>query len=52
MKYKTNEYNIEIKIFNKIFITNNMKRAKIIIKNKHYYLKENIICEKKILKLK
>ena len=42
MVYKANESNQEIKIFNKAFIKNNIKRAKIIIKNKQYDLKENI----------
>jgi len=49
MIYKTAEYNK--KIFNKAFIANNIKRAKIIIKNKQYYLKENIINENKIVKI-
>ena len=34
--------NKEIKIYNEEFITNNMKRAKIIINNKQYELKGNI----------
>ena len=50
MIYKIFEYNK--KIFNKDFITNNMKRAKIIIKNKQYYLKENIKTENRIFKIK
>ena len=50
MIYKTTEYNK--KIFNKVFIENNMKRAKIILKNKEYYLKENINNENKIVKIK
>ena len=40
MIYKTNEINKDIKIFNPKFISNNMKRAKLIINNKQYYLKE------------
>ena len=51
MIYKTNESNQEIKIFNETFIENNMKRAKIIIKNKQYDLKENIKSENKIFKI-
>ena len=50
MIYKTAEYNK--KIFNKAFIENNMKRAKIIIKNKQYYLKENIKSKIKVCKIK
>ena len=37
MIYETSETNKKIKIFNQEFIKNNMKRAKIIIKNKQYY---------------
>ena len=50
MEYKTAEYNK--KIFNKEFIANNMKRAKIIIKNRQYYLKGNIKSEIKVFKIK
>ena len=51
MIYKENESNQEIKIFNKAFIKNNIKRAKIIIKNKQYNLKENIKSENKTFKI-
>ena len=50
MIYETAECNK--KIFNKAFIENNMKRAKIIIKNKQYYLKENIKSKNKVFKIK
>ena len=50
MIYKTNGSNKDIKIFNQIFISNNMKRAKVFINNKQYDLKENI--ESKINKIK
>ena len=53
MIYKTNENNKEIKIFNKLFISSNIKRAKVIINNKQYDLKENIKSKiKKIYKIK
>ena len=42
MKYRKIENKKEIKILHNIFISNNIKRAKIIIKNKQYDLKENI----------
>jgi len=45
MKYVRDEYNNKIKLFNKIFILNNKKIAKIIINNKQFELK-------KILKMK
>ena len=51
MIYKTNEYNKIIKIFNQEFISNNIKRSKIIINNKQYDLKENIIIENQILRI-
>ena len=52
MIYKKNK-NIEYtKIFNKIFILNNKKRAKIIINNKLSYLEENIENKKPIFKIK
>jgi len=51
MIYKTNEFNNTIKIFNEEFISNNMKRAKIIIKNKQYDLNENIKNEKQKIKV-
>ena len=51
MIYKKNEFNKEINIFHKEFISNNMKRAKIIIKNKQYDLKENTKSEIQILKI-
>ena len=41
MIYKKTGNNKELKIFNKIFISKNKKRAKIIINNKLYELKEN-----------
>ena len=41
MRYDSTE-NKEIKLFNKEFIINNMKRSKMIINNKQYNLKENI----------
>ena len=50
MEYRANESNKDIKIFNQIFISNNMKRAKVYINNKQYDLKENI--ESKINKIK
>ena len=50
MIYETAEYNK--KIFNDEFIANNLKRAKIIIKNKKYYLKGNIKSEFKVFKIK
>ena len=46
MKYKTNENNKDIKIINKIFITNNSKRTKIIINNKKYDFKKKIKSKK------
>jgi len=46
MIYKANKNNKEIQILNEEFILNNMKRAKIIINNKQYKLKE--IIENKI----
>ena len=51
MIYKAKENSIEIQIFNKKFISNNIKRAKIILNNKQYKLK-GIIKIKDILKLK
>ena len=44
--------NKEIKLYNIEFITNNMKRAKMIINNKLYKLKENIECQKSHCKIK
>ena len=41
MIYKNIGNNKELKIFNKIFISENNKRTKIIINNKQYELKEN-----------
>ena len=41
-----------IKIVNKIFISNNIKRARIIINNKQYKLKENIQSQKPNFKIK
>ena len=51
MKYIKDKFNNDINIFNKIFILNNKKIAKIIINNKQFELKENIKNEKKFLKL-
>ena len=42
MKYKANENDKQIKIFNESFVLNNIKRAKIIINNKQYKLKKII----------
>ena len=42
MKYRKTENSKEIKILHNIFISNNIKRAKLIINNKQYDLKENI----------
>ena len=42
MKYKKTENMNEKNILNKIFISNNIKRAKVIINNKQYDLKEKI----------
>ena len=39
---KNTENNKKITIFNKIFISNNKERAKIILNNKQYELKENL----------
>ena len=39
MKYARDKYNKKIKLFNKIFISNNKKIAKIIINNKQFELK-------------
>ena len=51
MIYEGTNYN-EIKILNKIFISNNIKRAKIIKNNKQYELKEMVGNHKQSLKLK
>ena len=51
MIYKTIK-NKEIKIVNKLFISENIKRAKLIINNKQYELKENIQSKKAISKIK
>ena len=51
MIYETNQYNKNIKLFNQEFIKNNIKRAKLIIKNKKFDLKENIKSENKIFKI-
>ena len=51
MIYETNNYN-EIKILNKVFISNNMKRSKIIINNKQYELKEIVRKNKPSFKIK
>jgi len=42
MIYKTTENEKETKIFNKLFISNNIAKAKIILNNKQYDLKGNI----------
>ena len=55
MIYKNTGKNEKIAIFNKIFISNNKKRAKIIINNKLYELKENLKNQKhffQIIKIK
>ena len=52
MKYERDKNTNEIKIFNKIFVLNNKKIVKIIINNKQFELKENIINEKLIVKIK
>ena len=55
MIYKNNGYNKEVSIFNKIFISKNKSRTKIIINNKQYELKENIENQKhfyQIIKIK
>ena len=52
MIYKTTENSKEINILNKVFISKNIKRAKIIIENKQYKLKENIKSKKQIYKVK
>jgi len=46
------KYGFYSKIFNKKFLLKNKKRAKIIINNKQYNLKENIENEKQIFKIK
>ena len=50
MIYKNNE-NKEIKIFNEKFISNNMKRAKMIMNNKQYELKEIVESQKQFVKI-
>ena len=52
MKYKSIDIIEEIKLFDKIFLLNNIKRAKIIINNKEYTLKEYILNKKQVLKIK
>jgi len=55
MIYKNTGNNKKITLFNKIFISNNKKRAKIIINNKQYELKENLENQKhfeQIIKIK
>ena len=51
MIYKATENNKEIRICNKKFISNNIKRAKLIINNKQYKLEENIVNKKQFLKI-
>jgi len=50
--YKNIENNKQIQLFNKIFISNNIKIAKIIINNKQYELKEKNENKKLNLKIK
>ena len=52
MKYKSIDIFEEIKLFDKIFLLYNIKRAKIIINNKEYTLKEYIFNKKQVLKIK
>jgi len=51
MIYKKTENKKETKLFNQKFILNNTKRAKIIIDNKQYKLKE-VIESNKVFKIK
>jgi len=51
MTYKNSENNTKIAIFNNIFISKNKKRAKIIINNKQYELRENLENQKVFDKL-
>ena len=50
MIYETNK-NKEIKIFNEEFISNNIKRAKMIMNNKQYELKEIVEIQKQSFKI-
>jgi len=50
--YENTKNNKAIKIFNKIFISNNKERTKIIINNKQYELKENIENKNQFFKVK
>ena len=52
MIYLNEGNNLQIKIFQKIFIYNNLERAKIIIYNKQYELKENIRNRKQTITIK
>ena len=52
MRYEANINDKEIKILNQIFISNNMRRAKIIINNKQFNLKENINNKNQFYKIK
>jgi len=52
MIYVNTENNLQIKIFQKIFIYNNKERAKIIIYNKQYELIENIRYRNQTIKIK
>ena len=52
MKYGNFKGDEEIKIFNKSFISNNIKRVKIIINNKKYKIEEKIQNEKQIFDIK
>jgi len=47
-----NNNNEKIKLFDKVFISNNIKRTKIIFSNKQYKVKENIENHKKNIKIK
>jgi len=44
-------YNKKIKIFSEIFISNNKKRAKIILNNKQYELKENLEHQRQFIQI-
>jgi len=52
MKYKIEENLAEKKLVDKIFLSNNMKRAKVIINNKQYDLTESINNEINKIKIK
>ena len=52
MIYENYEGDKEIKIFNKVFISDNNKNAKIIIKNKQYEITEIVGIQKQYFKIK